>query len=567
MKVQKTQTRRSFLEFIVEKGILSQEQLEELVSDIGEIPETRLREALSGRYMIPEEEVYVAWAEYLGLPYIDLRLIAFDTGALTMIPSEFARQNCLIPFSFYPGEISVAFDDLGVDVIDQLKKQTGCDVLIHIAMRSRILEAIEVHYGAIDIEMAAKEAGLSLHSADMLGSREAAEIGPVVDISEGIIVNALKHRASDIHIEPREDHLQIRFRIDGVLHDRYKLERNIASPLVSRYKIMAKLDIAEKRIPQDGRIQDVFGGRHIDIRMSVIPTIYGEKVVLRILDKSGVSLDIGEMLFSRQIHHRIMKVISAPHGVFFVTGPTGSGKTTTLYAVLNYINSTERNIVTIEDPIEYQLPLINQIQVNYDIGLNFPKALRSVLRQDPDVIMVGEIRDLETAKVSTEAALTGHLVLSTLHTNNSIDAILRLVEIGVESFMVAPSLIGILSQRLVRRVCRKCKEEYVASAEEMRYFGVPPTGPKIKLFRGRGCSACMGTGYSGRLAIHELVVINDEIRELIFQKATSDRVAEACYRNRYRSMRFDGLKKSLRGLTTLSEVLRVTTAQEDFLLE
>jgi type IV pilus assembly protein PilB len=277
MKAQKTQTRRSFLEFIVEKGILSQEQLEELLSDIGEIPETRLREALSRRYMIPEEEIYVAWAEYLGLPYIDLRLIAFDAEALTMIPSDFARHNCLIPFSFYPGEISVAFDDLNVNVIDQLKKQTGCDVLIHIAMRSRILEAIEDHYGAIDIEMAAKAVGLSLHSADMLGSREAAEIGPVVDISEGVIVNALKNRASDIHIEPRDDHLQIRFRIDGVLHDRYKLERNIGPPLVSRYKIMAKLDIAEKRIPQDGRIQDVFGGRHIDIRMSVIPTIFGEK--------------------------------------------------------------------------------------------------------------------------------------------------------------------------------------------------------------------------------------------------------------------------------------------------
>ena len=567
MNAPKARVKRGFLELLVEKELLSQEQTENLTAQNGRISENKVREILLERNLISEEGFYTAWAEYLNLPYIDLRLTTFDPQALAMIPSELARQNRLIPFAVYPGEISVAFDNPDVHIIEHLERKTLCNVLVHIAARSRILEAIEVQYGAIDIQTAVEKVDLSRYSTEMLESREIAEIEPIVDISNGIITNAIKYRASDVHLEPREDHLQIRFRIDGVMQEKYKLDRKLAPPLVSRYKIMADLDIAEKRMPQDGRIRYIVGERRIDIRVSVAPVMFGEKVVLRILDKSGVNLDMGQMLFSKRIFHRIERVVSSPHGIFFVTGPTGSGKTTTLYAIMNYINSIERNIVTIEDPVEYQLPLINQIQVNPEVGLDFPKVLRSVLRQDPDVILVGEIRDLETARIATEAALTGHLVFSTLHTNNAVDAVLRLVEIGVEPYMVAPSLIGVLAQRLVPRTCQKCKEEYVASAEEMSHFGLPATNSMVKLYRGKGCISCLGTGYSGRLAIHELVVVTDEIRELILQRASSNRIAKAAYEVGYRSMRYDGLEKVLIGYTTLGEVMRVTTAQEDFLLE
>jgi type IV pilus assembly protein PilB len=567
MKTQETQARKDFLELLMEKSLLSHEQMEGLVAEVRGMPENEIRTVLLSKNLVSDEDLYAAWAEYLDLPYIDLRFTSFDPQALALVPPEMAREDLMIPYSYYPGEIAVAFDNPDLHIIDRLRRQTRCDILAHVAMKSRILEAIEVQYGAIDIEEASAELDLSQYSMEMLGSREVAETRPIVDISRAIIVNALKDRASDIHIEPRDDYLQIRFRVDGVLKEKCRLAREVAAPLTSRYKIMAGSDIAEKRMPQDGRIDYAIGERQIDIRASFVPAHYGEKAVLRILDKSGANLDMDRMLFSRQIYRRIKRIVSSPHGVFFVTGPTGSGKTTTLYAVINYLNSIERNIVTIEDPIEYELPLINQIQVNHTIGLDFPRILRSVLRQDPDVVLVGEIRDLETARIATEAALTGHMVLSTLHTNNAIDAVLRLVEIGVEAFMVAPSIVGIMAQRLVRRICQNCKEGYTADAEEMSYLDPSGTGSALKLHRGKGCPSCGGSGYSGRLAIHELVAVTNEIRELILQKATSDQIAKAAYKVGYRSMRFDGLKKTVRGLTTVNEILRVTTAQEDFLIE
>lgn len=565
MKSQETQVKKNFVEFLLEKKLLSPGQTEGLAEDIRKGPASKSLEILLEKNLIPEEEIYATWAEYQSLPYVNLRLITFDPQALAMIPSDVARRNVLIPFGFHPGEISVAFDNPETNIVNQLKQRTRCNILVHIGAKSRILEAIEVQYGAIDIQTAAEKVDLSQYSANALESREVADTKPIVDIANGIIISALKYRASDIHLEPRGDYLQIRFRIDGVMQERYRLAGAIIPPLISRYKIMANLNITERRKPQDGRIQYTIGGRQIDIRVSDVPTIKGEKIVLRILDKSGMNLDLRQMLFSKHIYRRLEKIVSSPHGAIFVTGPTGSGKTTTLYAAINYLNSVERNIITIEDPVEYQLPLINQIQINPAVGLDYPTVLRSVLRQDPDVIMIGEIRDYETAKIATEAAITGHLVLASLHTNNAIDAALRLIEIGVEPFMVAPSIVGIIAQRLARRICQKCKEAYMASEEEMAYFGFKPTDSRIQLYRGKGCISCQGIGYSGRVAIHEIVTVTNEIQELIFQKASIDRVAEAAYKAGYRSMRFDGLKKVLRGLTTLSEVLRVTTAQEDVL--
>jgi len=566
MRTQETQLRKNFLEFLVDKDFLSRGQMEDLDEELGRIPEIEIRDILLERYLASEEDIYSIWAQYLDIPYIDLRLTTFDPKALELIPSNIARKNSLVPFGLYPGELCVAFDNLDVNITDALRRQTGCDILVHIATRSRIIEAIQIQYGSIDVQTESEKIDLSIYTSESLESREVAEVGPVVQIGDGIIINAIKDRASDIHVEPREDYLGIRFRIDGVLQEKYKMKGTLGIPLVSRYKIMANLDIAEKRIPQDGRIQYAVGERKIDIRVSVIPANSREKIVLRILDKSGNSLDIEQMHFSKQIHHRIKRLISAPHGIFFVTGPTGSGKTTTLYTILNYLNNAERNIVTIEDPIEYRLPMINQTQVNHEIGLDFPSALRSLLRQDPDIILVGEIRDMETAKIATESALTGHLVFSTLHTNSAVDAVTRLIEIGVDPFLVAPSLLGILAQRLVRRICKKCKESYMASPDEMRILGASITDDPLELYKGNGCPTCRGSGFSGRIAIHELVVVTDEIRDLVFREASSDSIAEAAYKVGYRSMRFDGLKKAMRGLTTIGEVTRVTTAQDDLLV-
>ena len=567
MKMQAGIDKKNLLKLLLEKDMLSRTQLDGLAMETGGMSETMIRSLLLERRLVEEEALYATWAEYLELPYIDLQTTTFGPEALAMVSSDVARRHLLIPFSIYSAEISIAFENLDVDVIDDLRRQTGCDVLAHIATKSAIQEAIAVQYGTTDVQTTVEKIDLSEYSSRKFEDGAVDVSGPIVDVANGLIRNALEDRASDIHIEPRENYLNIRFRVDGMMREKYRLDRAVARPLASRYKIMADLDIAEKRIPQDGRIRHTVKDDPIDIRVSIVPGIYGEKTVLRLLDRSGPALDLRQMLFSWQIYHRLERIVSVPHGIFFVTGPTGSGKTTTLYAIISHINSSERNITTIEDPVEYRLPLINQIQVNPDIGLDFPTALRSVLRQDPDVILVGETRDAETAEAATAAAMTGHLVLSTLHTNNAIEAVLRLVEIGVEAFMVAPSLVGVMSQRLVRRICNKCRKKYVAEAAERVYFGLSDEGPPLQLCGGNGCPACAGTGYVGRLAIHELLVVTNEIRELILQQAPSHRIARAAHRTGYRSMRFDGLKKALRGFTTLSEVLRVTTAQEDFLLE
>lgn len=566
MTTQVSMDRKGFLKLLVDMNLLSHKQASGLSMETKGIPVNDIREIIMERDLVAEEPLYTAWAEYFELPYINLQITTFDPEAISMISSDVAREKILVPFSLYAGELSVAFDVFDIDLIDELRRQTGCDILAHIATRTNILDAITLHYGSTDVQTAIEKIDLSQYSTHIQHNSEINVGGPIVDVSTGIIVSAIEDRASDIHIEPRDTHLEIRFRVDGVMREKYKLDHAVAPPLISRYKIMSNLDIAEKRIPQDGQIRYTTENNDIDIRVSTVPCIHGEKIVLRLLDKSNVNLDLRQMMFSKRIYHRLERVATAPHGIFFVTGPTGSGKTTTLYAMINYINSIERNIVTIEDPVEYQLPLINQIQVNHDIGLDFPSALRSVLRQDPDVILVGEIRDLETAEVATASAMTGHLVLSTLHTNNAVEAILRLVEIGVEPFMVAPSIIAVLSQRLVRRICRECKVKYIASPGEMKYFGLSDTETPPELYKGGGCSVCAGTGYSGRLAIHELVIATNEIQELILQKAASHTIARAAYAAGYRSMRFDGLKKALRGFTTLDEILRVTTAQEDFLM-
>jgi len=386
----------------------------------------------------------------------------------------------------------------------------------------------------------------------------------IKDLSYAIIVTAIRERASDIHIEPQEGFLRVRNRIDGILREQQILPREILPPLVARFKIMADLDIAECRRPQDGRISVMVGTHSYDLRVSIVPCAHGEKIVLRILDKSGINLNLDLMCFSGYVDTHLRQIISSANGIALVTGPTGSGKTTVCYAMLNHINSLERNIVTIENPVEYQLPIVTQIQVQHEIGLDFAKILRAVLRQDPDVVLVGEIRDRETGQIAAEAALTGHFVLSTLHTNNAVQAIVRLVELGVERHLVAPTILGVLAQRLVRKICQRCHSEYLAEPEELKSFGLQSGEREVHLYRGEGCASCKYGGYVGRMGVHELVVISDEIRQMILDGSAMSQLEKAAIETGYRSMRHDGLKKALAGQTTLSEVLRVTTAREDF---
>jgi type IV pilus assembly protein PilB len=380
-------------------------------------------------------------------------------------------------------------------------------------------------------------------------------------MANAVIVQAIEMGASDIHIEPDRRNTRVRYRIDGVLHETMTIPKHIQAPLISRYKIMSDMNIAERRVPQDGRIPVRTNGKDYDMRVSCLPSLYGEKIVMRILDKSSVLLGLNKLGFTPEVQAQMEDLVIQPNGMFLVTGPTGSGKTTTLYSVLHKINSIEKNIITVEDPIEYQLGGITQVGVNKKAGLNFSNALRSFLRQDPDIIMVGEMRDLETAEIAIEASLTGHLVLSTLHTNDACSATMRLADMGVEPFLISATVIGVLAQRLARKICMNCKEPYIVRAEDLRRFGyadaVKDPDAQVTLFKGRGCEICKNTGYKGRLGIYELMRMNTEIAELVVRRSPLGDIKDAAKANGMREMREDGLGKVLAGITTPEEVMRV----------
>ncbi|MDR7489743.1 MAG: GspE/PulE family protein, partial [Armatimonadota bacterium] len=382
------------------------------------------------------------------------------------------------------------------------------------------------------------------------------EDAPVVRLVNMIIEDAVRERASDIHIEPQRSGLLVRYRIDGVLHDVMKPPLNLKSPLISRVKIMADMDIAERRKPQDGRIHLRTAGRAIDLRVSTLPTVYGEKVVMRILDQSTPLIGLSHLGFHSETLSQWEAAVNKPYGMILVTGPTGSGKSTTLYGTLNTLNTLEKNIVTVEDPVEYQLPRINQVQVNPKAGLTFATGLRSILRQDPDIIMVGEIRDRETAEIAVQAALTGHLVLSTLHTNDAASAVSRLVDMGIEPFLVSSSVIAILAQRLARQICSDCKTGYSPPPDALKRLGLD-TAEGVTLYRGAGCEACRHTGYKGRIGVFELLVVTDSLRELIVRRAPAAELKAQAVREGMRTLRDDGLEKVLSGVSTIDEILRV----------
>ncbi|MDQ7786486.1 MAG: type II secretion system ATPase GspE [Thermodesulfovibrionales bacterium] len=504
-----------------------------------------------------------------------------EISLLKNIPLSFVKNNQIFPFSRNGEELSGAVaDDRGVLALSEVAKTLGLKPRPFKAGSGVILDAINRFYGQLGSaeEVMDTITGEDLSSVatefeapkDLL---ELTEEAPIIRLLNALLLQAVKERASDIHIEPYEKELDVRLRIDGVLHRVLTPPKIIQDALISRIKIMSNLDIAEKRLPQDGRIRLLLGGRDIDIRVSVIPTSHGERAVLRLLDRKQGLLGLWEVGFNRDDEKKMEDHLRRPDGIILVTGPTGSGKTTTLYAALNRIHTEEKNIITVEDPIEYQLKGVGQVQVNPKIRLTFASGLRSILRQDPDVIMIGEIRDLETAEIAMQASLTGHLVLSTLHTNDAPSALVRLIDMGIEPFLVASSLALVLAQRLVRTICPQCKIAYEPSEVEKSYFmqmHAPPTphspsrgeGGTLLLFKGKGCDKCKGKGYIGRLGIFELLEISNEIRPMITERMDSQRIKNQAVSQGMKTLRQDGLEKVIQGITTLEEVLRVT--QKDY---
>ena len=505
----------------------------------------------------------------LGLPYI--KKDQYPNSGLPVeglsISEAFLREKIIFPLQLKENNLIVAvFDPFDLYTIEDLKVSLGKNIRVVLSSEQDILESIELHYGkggssAMD-RMVGNINDDDLHGLDSMDEstehiRDMASEAPVIKLVNHIISEAIESRASDIHFEPFADELLLRYRIDGILHEFDPPPKRLSSAITTRIKIMAKMDISERRLPQDGRIKLKILGKDIDMRVSTLPTLHGESVVMRILDRGNLLLDLSQMGFPKKVHEELEALILKPYGKLLVTGPTGSGKTTTLYAALIKINTPNKKIITVEDPVEYQMRGINQIHVKSQIGLNFASGLRSIVRQDPDVIMVGEIRDPETAEISIQAALTGHLVFSTVHTNDAAGAITRLLDMGIENFLISSALLGVLAQRLVRVICPDCKAEKplaTALRIEMEHLGKKD----IKVYHGKGCKACSQTGFRGRCGIYELLVIDDKIRELILKKSTAQIIRDQARQKGMTTLREDGWDKVVKGITTVEEILRVT---------
>lgn len=546
---------------LLEEGLVTAEVLERALDLQGE-RKVALGRVLVEEGMVDERLLVRTLAKHSGFDYVELADVTIDPSAAGLIPESLARRYGAIPYTFEGDKLVVAMaDPANVIALDDIRAVSGREVMARVSTRSDIEAAISRVAGfdtsvgdLADLDLTEDIEMQALHEV-----KAAAEEAPVVKLVNMLITRAAADRASDIHIEPGEKDLRVRFRIDGVLHEIMRTPRSIMNAVVSRLKIMSDIDIAERRRPQDGRISLRAGSRSIDLRVSTLPTIYGEKVVMRILDTSTAMLDLSDLGFLPDTLARYAEAYTKPYGTILVTGPTGSGKSTTLYATLNTINRPEVNIITVEDPVEYRLPGISQVQVNKKAGLTFANALRSFLRQDPDVMLVGEVRDLETASIAIESAMTGHLVLTTLHTNDAPSTVSRLIEMGVEPFLVGSALDAILAQRLARRLCHNCKEEYEATPSALADVGWPfeELGEQPMLLRAIGCATCAGTGYRGRLALHELMTFNEEIERLTVEHASTDALTKAAIANNMRPLRQDGFHKVAAGLTSIEEILRV----------
>lgn len=556
-------------EILIESNLISQESLDSAIK-IQRQKGGALSRILVEQGVISEQLLMVTLGKQLGIPPINLAKVKIDPQVIKLIPEHIARYYQLIAISKIGDTITVVMSDpLNIFALDDLKVLTGKDVRVILATASEIVKAIESYYAPEQKKMAEVLEEAEAVDLQVVREKEEIDIGelarsikeaPVVKMVNLILIEAIKRRASDIHIEPYENVLRIRYRIDGVLREVFSPPKKIQNAILARLKIMSKLDITQRRLPQDGRFKIKFENREIDFRVSVLPIQFGEKIVLRALDKSSLSIGLDKLGFSSTPLKSFQEAIDRPFGMILVTGPTGSGKSTTLYSIINKLNSPERNIITVEDPIEYQVEGITQVQVKPEIGLTFANGLRSLLRQSPDVVMVGEIRDYETADTAIKACLTGQLILSTLHTNDAAGSITRLVNMGVEPFLIASSLILAAAQRLCRRICEQCKERVEVSQGTLDNLGIKVNAKEIAFYKGKGCPHCNATGYYGRMSVAETLIITDEIRDMILNKVSSDQIKEYAIKEGIMvALRDNAFEKVQTGLTTLEEVVRITS--------
>jgi general secretion pathway protein E/type IV pilus assembly protein PilB len=559
------------MEVLKEEGLVTPEQIEEAQRVMP--LHTSAVDALIASKILSFEDVLSVLSSRFGMEMISLVNLHITPEAIAAVPVDVARKYKIMPVSKHDNVLTVAIGDpLEVDTLDSLRYLLKCEIEGVVAPPAEIGVALDRFY-ATEASMETMIDQLTEGTVAMVASgrsdmREESDVSesdvPIIKLVSLIIYEAHRNRASDIHLEPLEKRFRVRYRIDGVMQEVDSPPKRLQAAIISRVKIMANMKISEKRVPQDGRIQVNVKGRELDLRVSTVPTGHGESVVMRILDKQNLALGLPKLGFLADDQELFTRLIGLPDGIVLVTGPTGSGKTTTLYACLNFVNRPDRKIITVEDPVEYQMSGINQVQVREDIGLTFAGALRSILRQAPNIVMIGEIRDGETARIATEASLTGHLVFSTLHTNDATSAIARLQDIGVKPFLVASSIRAVLAQRLVRNVCEHCREEHKPTVTELKLLGAAAEQfAGIQLYRGRGCNKCSLTGYSGRAGIFEIFVINDEIQRMIFEKISAVEIRQRARELGMRTLREDGLRKVVMGVTTLDEVLRATMGDQE----
>jgi type IV pilus assembly protein PilB len=555
--------RKRLGEILRDEGLISEEQLQAALEKQKREEGLRIGEALVAMGAVTAEGVAQAIWQQLQIPYVDLDNYALDPKVIELVPEKLARAYLALPIFKIGNALTLAMaDPLNVIAIDDLRSKTGCEIETVISTEEKIIRCLENYYRMdelitaliSDIARGESEGDSAKGGDDASVDTEA----PMIKLANFIIQQAVRDGASNVHIEPREDEIRVRYRIDGVLHEIKTVPKTLQEAIASRFKVWAEIDIAKKRSAQDGRFYAKADGKQIEVRLSTFPTIYGENLVMRILDPTATILELKTLGLPPAIFDSYMKLVKTTQGMVLVTGPTGSGKTTTLYATLDTVRDPALNIITIEDPVEYRLAGIRQTQVNPQAGVTFAAGLRAIVRQDPDVIMVGEIRDLETAQMAVRASLTGHVVFSTLHTNDAPGSITRLLDIGVEPFLISSGVTGVLAQRLARTVCRSCKEPYVPSEEVLEQFGIAERAKGRTFFQGRGCQGCRFSGYRGRIGVYELLLVTDAIRDLINQRKSDTEIRKAAIKTGdLRTLYRDGLEKAVKGITTLEEISRI----------
>lgn len=548
------------IDLLLKQSLVTADQIEKAKEEVKRTG-MKLEKALEKLGFITQEDIARARADASGVPYMNLADYVIDASLTKLIPETVANKYKAVPLFKILDTLTIAMvDPKDIEALDNIRRIAKVNNVDPVLVSARSIEQVlNTYYGeGNSVEEIVRAIENKKGFAEKSSLIEIAEEAPVIKLVNVLINNAVKNRASDIHIEPEAQVLRIRYRIDGILHEEYSLPKKLQNAVISRIKILSDIDIAESRRPQDGKIGMKLENKDLDIRVSTFPTVHGENVVMRLLDRSSVLFGLKDLGFTRESLEVFSKMIQQPNGIILVTGPTGSGKTTTLYSALSTISTMEKNIITIEDPVEYELPLVRQTQVNTKAEVTFANGLRSILRQDPDVIMVGEIRDKETAEIAIQASLTGHLVFSTLHTNDAASSLTRLIDMGLEPFLISSSLILIVAQRLVRQICPKCKEEHSPSAAALKDLGLDIN---TRLFHGKGCSACKNTGFTGRIGIFEILVVNETIRKMVEEKDSADVIRKKAIESGMRTLREDGLEKAKQGLTTAEEILRVTEVE------